>query len=58
MFSAMNRMQAPDLSTLKERLDLLVYTPAEFAEMRAEGRPFIEDLLRDGVVVHEAGAEG
>jgi predicted nucleotidyltransferase len=40
------------------RLYLLIYTPAEFAAMRAEGRPFIEELLRDGVVVHEAGAEG
>lgn len=39
------------------RLDLLVYTPAEFAQMRAEGRPFIEHVLREGVVIHEASAE-
>jgi predicted nucleotidyltransferase len=40
------------------RLDLLVYTPAEFSDMQAEQRPFIEHLLREGVVIHEAGAEG
>ena len=40
------------------RLDLLVYTPAEFAEMRAQERPFIEHVLREGVVLHEAAAEG
>ena len=39
------------------RLDLLVYTPAEFAEMQAQGRPFIEHVLREGVVVHEAEPE-
>jgi len=37
------------------RLDLLVYTPEEFASMLAEGRPFITHVLREGVVVHEAG---
>jgi predicted nucleotidyltransferase len=37
------------------RLDLLVYTPSEFAHMREQGRPFIEHVLREGVVIHEAG---
>lgn len=36
------------------RLDLLIYTPAEFAQMRMQGRPFIEHVLREGVVIHEA----
>jgi predicted nucleotidyltransferase len=36
------------------RLDLLIYTPDEFAAMRAEGRPFIEHVLREGAVIHEA----
>ena len=36
------------------QLDLLIYTPAEFERMRAEGRPFIEHILAEGVVVHEA----
>lgn len=36
------------------QLDLLIYTPAEFERMRAEGRPFIEHILGEGVVVHEA----
>jgi len=35
------------------RLDLLIYTPEEFRHMRAEGRPFIEHVLGEGVVVHE-----
>ena len=36
------------------RLDLLVYTPAELERLRAEGRAFIEHVLAEGVVVHEA----
>jgi predicted nucleotidyltransferase len=40
------------------RLDLLVYTPEEFARMQAEGRPFIEHVLREGLVIHEAPAQG
>jgi len=39
------------------RLDLLIYTPAEFAQMQEEGRPFIEHVLGEGVVIHEAAAE-
>src|SRR5437870_12034692 len=33
------------------RLDLLIYTPEEFAEMQAQGRPFIEHVLREGAVI-------
>jgi hypothetical protein len=36
------------------RLDLLIYTPGEFAAMIADGNPFIERVLQEGVVVHEA----
>lgn len=43
---------APDFA-----LDVLVYTPAEFAEMQAEENPFIEEVLREGVVVYDR-AEG
>jgi uncharacterized protein len=39
------------------RLDLLIYTPDEFAEMRRQGRPFIEHVEREGVVIHEAEPE-
>lgn len=35
------------------RLDLLIYTPAEVEQMRAEENPFIEHVLAEGVVVHE-----
>ena len=38
------------------RLDLLIYTPEEFAEMQAQGRPFIEHVVREGAVIHEAAA--
>lgn len=40
------------------RLDLLIYTPAEFAAMQAEGRPFIGHVLREGAVIHEAASAG
>jgi len=36
------------------RLDLLIYTPDEFAQMLAEERPLIVQALADGVVLHEA----
>ena len=38
------------------RLDLLVYTPEELENLRAEGRCFIEQVLAEGVVVHEAAS--
>ncbi len=34
-------------------LDALVYTPAEFAQMQAEQNSFIEEVLREGVVVYD-----
>jgi predicted nucleotidyltransferase len=37
------------------RLDLLVYTPEEFARMVAEGNPLVRQALEEGVVLHEAG---
>ena len=39
------------------RLDLLVYTPEAFDRMRTEGRAFIEHVLTEGVVVHEATSQ-
>ena len=38
------------------RLDLLIYTPEEFAQMQAEGRPFLAHVLGEGVVIHETAA--
>jgi predicted nucleotidyltransferase len=35
------------------RLDLLIYTPEEFARMVAEERPLISQALEEGVVLHE-----
>ena len=40
------------------RLDLLIYTPEEFAAMQEQGRPFIEHVLREGAVVHEVEPAG
>jgi predicted nucleotidyltransferase len=36
------------------RLDMLIYTPEEFEQMRAEDNPFIELVLAEGRVIHEA----
>lgn len=40
------------------RLDLLVYTPEEWAGMIEEERPFALRVLEEGVVIHGAGAPG
>lgn len=59
----LRRRLAPHLAKARKaygvwpRLDLLVYTPEEFERMRAEGRPFIEQVLAEGIVVHEAEAD-
>lgn len=34
-------------------LDMLIYTPDEFDQMLAEGRPFIERAVDEGVVIYE-----
>lgn len=34
-------------------IEPLVYTPAEFAEMRAAGNPLIEQVLREGRRIYE-----
>jgi len=34
-------------------LDVFVYTPAEFTDMQRNGNPFIEQVLKDGVVLYE-----
>jgi predicted nucleotidyltransferase len=34
-------------------MDVLVYTPQEFAEMQERGNPFVEMVLREGIVVYE-----
>jgi predicted nucleotidyltransferase len=35
------------------KADVLVYTPEEFQAMQEEGNPFIEQALKDGVVLYE-----
>jgi predicted nucleotidyltransferase len=34
-------------------LDVLVYTPAELAQMQERGNPFIEKVLAEGRVIYE-----
>ena len=35
------------------RADVLVYTPEEFQSMQEKGNPFIEQALKDGIVLYE-----
>ncbi len=34
-------------------IELLVYTPEEFAQMVGAENPFVEQVLKDGVTIHE-----
>lgn len=40
------------LGPLGDSYDVIVYTPREWQEMIAEGTPFVEEVLREGVVLH------
>jgi HEPN domain-containing protein/predicted nucleotidyltransferase len=46
-----------DLLPAVGAMDVLVYTPAEFAEMKARGNPFIEEIMAHGVVLYERGVD-
>lgn len=46
-----------DLLPAVGAMDVLVYTPAEFAEMKARGNPFIEEIMAHGLVIYERGAD-
>jgi len=35
------------------KADVLVYTPEEFQAMQEQGNPFIEQALKDGIVLYE-----
>lgn len=39
-------------------IDVLVYTPSEFRGMHEEENPFIEQILKDGVVLYEKPSGG
>jgi len=34
-------------------MDVLVYTPTEFVALQEEGRPFIQQVIRDGIVLYD-----
>jgi len=38
----------------RKALQILVYTPEEFDDMRARGNPFILNVIEHGVVIYEA----
>ena len=38
-------------------VELLIYTPREFERLQAEGNPFIETVLKQGVVVYERSTQ-
>ena len=38
----------------RKALQILVYTPEEFDDMRARGNPFILNVIKDGIVIYEA----
>lgn len=39
-------------------IDVVVYTPSEFRRMQREENPFIEQILKDGVVLYEKPSGG
>ena len=41
-----------DLYTVWPRLDLLIYTPAEFERLVAEERPIVMQALHEGILLH------
>ncbi|MBI5652565.1 MAG: HEPN domain-containing protein [Chloroflexi bacterium] len=43
-----------DLIDADFAFDALVYTPNEFEEMQARENPFVEQILRDGIVIYDA----
>ncbi|MBI4201647.1 MAG: nucleotidyltransferase domain-containing protein [Chloroflexi bacterium] len=45
----------PLLNAFPKAMDLLVYTPAELAELLAQDRAFVTDALAEGIVLYEAG---
>lgn len=49
--------RAYDLLPSVGAVDVLVYTPAEFAEMQAQGNPFIEEIIAHGLLIYERGAD-
>ena len=44
----------PAIAEADVGVDLLVYTPDEFAQMQAEERPFLVDALADAKQIKEA----
>ncbi len=46
-------VEAGSYISLSLRVDVFVYTPEEFQAMIEEENPFIENVLRDGIVIYE-----
>ena len=43
---------------IPKALQVLVYTPSEFEDMRENGNPFILNVIEDGVVIYETQSQG
>ena len=48
----------PAITNADVGVDLLVYTPDEFARMQAEERPFLGDALADAIQIHVGRPSG
>ncbi len=44
------------LRAIPTAVEMLIYTPDEFEQMREEERPFITTALEEGIIVYEAAA--
>jgi len=49
-----SRMLPADLGAV----DVLVYTPAEFARMKREGNAFVDMVTEEGVIIYDRPAQG
>lgn len=52
------RDHLPAIVTASVGVDLLVYTPEEFARMQAEERPFLVDVLADARQIYAGRPSG
>ncbi len=46
------------LEVIAPPVEMLIYTPEEFEQMRGEERPFLMQILEEGVEVYEGPEEG
>ena len=52
-FDISARLISPEL----EGVDILVYTPEEFIEMKREGNAFAEMIIEEGIIIYDRQTE-